>query len=116
MIGMDLTLQPVTIASGQSLSAVVSVGAQTVVGVVMPTGWDAADLTFQVSSDGGTTFREMYNSQGNPVQYQVIANVQTSIDPSVWMGVHTIKVRSGTLAVPVNQTASRTLTFITRPY
>ncbi len=44
-----------TIPSGQSLSAEVDLGANSLVGIAMPAAWTAADLTFQVSSDCWTT-------------------------------------------------------------
>ncbi len=46
-IGLNQTL--VTIANGTSLSAAVPIGDHVPVGIAMPTGWDAAGITFQVS-------------------------------------------------------------------
>ena len=105
----------VTIASGNSLSAAISIGAKTLVGLQMPAGWDAAGVTFQASYDGGTTFGDVHNAAGEFAVASVAAGQFVGIDPAIWRGVTTIKVRSGTSAAPVNQTADRVVTLAARP-
>jgi hypothetical protein len=103
----------VLIASGTSLSAAIALGQSTLVGIAMPAGWDAAALTFQVSVDGGTTFLEMQSASA-VISYTAAASQYIAVDPTLWRGVNTIKVRSGTSGVAVNQTADRTLTLVTK--
>jgi hypothetical protein len=83
----------------------------------MPSGWDAASITFQASSDC-TNFFNLFNDSGNEVtvtgpaasEYILIAS------PVQFLGVGPcIKVRSGTNAAPVNQTANRTITLVAVP-
>lgn len=105
--------QAVTIASGNSLSNEVKLGEKTLVGIVMPAAWDAAVLTFQATSDD-QNFSELYTGAGIEVSLVVAAGQFIAIDPATWRGVTGIKVRSGTSALAVNQTAGRTLTLITR--
>ena len=105
--------QTVTIASGASLSPEVALGEKTLVGIVMPAGWDAASLTFQATPDDAN-FSELQDGAGNAVSFTVSAGVFIAVDPTKWRGVTGIKVRSGTSGSPVNQTANRTLTLITR--
>jgi hypothetical protein len=104
----------VTIASGQSLSARVDLGAKVLVGIAMPTDWDAAALTFQVSQDGSETWLEHTTSAGNAVSFTVDAGQYIAVDPVLWRGVNAVRLRSGTAVTPVNQSANRTLTLITR--
>ncbi len=105
--------QTVTIANGTSLSAEVALGEKTLVGIVMPAGWDAAALTFQATPDD-TNFSELYTSAGSAVSFTVAAGQFIAVDPTIWRGVTGIKVRSGTSGSPVNQTSARALTLITR--
>jgi len=106
---------PVTIANGTSLSPAVAIGPNVLCGIAMSAGWDAAAMTFQVSYDGGTTFQEMQSTSA-VISYTVAANQFISFDPSVWRGVTTLKVRSGTSGAAVNQTADRTINLVTRPF
>ena len=101
----------VVIASGATgLSAAVDLKGLTPVAIQMPATWVAADLTFQMSLDGGTTYCNLYDEDGNEVAVKAAASqvVALSTLANFWGG-GLLKVRSGTAAVPVNQTASRTL-------
>ncbi len=109
---MSQTQIAATIASGQSLSGEVDIGNKLLVGIWMPSGWDAAAMTFQVSPDGGTTWLELQSASA-VVSYTVAAGQFIGVDPTIWRGVMSLKVRSGTFGAPVNQTANRTITLIT---
>jgi hypothetical protein len=110
---INLELIPATIASGQALSAPVNLGAKTLVGIAMPISWDTANLSFQVSVDGGTTWLEF--SDGSLVSRTVAAGQFLSLDPSLFAGVNAIKVRSGSAASPLNQSADRVLGLAVKP-
>ena len=117
MFSVGITLNPVAIAAGVSLSAACPLGALTLVGISMPTAWTAAALTFQVSPDGGTTWQELYDGAGNAVTIQAAAGqfVIPLADPSYfWRGINMIKVRSGTAGSPVVQVAAATINLVTR--
>lgn len=113
-MSIGITQTQITIASGTALSAAVPIGDKVPVGIAMPSGWDAASLTFQVSADGGTTWNELYDSSGNAVSFTVAASRYIYMDPTVWIGINMIKIRSGTSGSPVNQTADRVLTLVSR--
>jgi hypothetical protein len=100
------------ITSGTALSPEVDIGPRLLVGIAMPAGWDAAALTFQASFDGGTTWLEMQGASA-VLTYNAAASQYIAVDPALWRGVSALKVRSGTLGAPVNQTADRNLTLIT---
>ena len=103
-----------TISSGQSLSAPVPTGDRVPVGLMMSAGWDAAVLTFQVSTDGGQNYGELTDSSGNAVSWTVAAGRYIPFDPSVWIGINMFKIRSGTSGAAVNQTVDRILTVVAR--
>ncbi len=117
MFLIGLTLNPASIAAGQSLSGPVSLGAFTLVGISMPTAWTTASLTFQASPDGGTTWQDIYDGAGNEVMITAAAQqfVMLPNFPSYdWRGINMLQVRSGTTGAPVNQVAAAVVNLITR--
>ncbi len=107
----DLTT---TIALSGSLSAAVTLQRRPILAIIVPTGWDDADLTFQVSQDG-ITYYELVTEAGAAVQLDVVAGKMhrtTSLDQ--WAGYQYMKVRSGTFGTPVTQSAARTITLTVR--
>jgi len=119
---MALTLQidtfPAVIAPGASLSAAVSMGADTLVGISMPAAWVSASLTFQVSPDGGTTWQELVNDSGSAIAITAAAGQFVSLVTNsnyTWRGINMLKVRSGTSGSPVVQTGGATVNLIGRP-
>jgi hypothetical protein len=117
----DLDFFTATIAAGQSLSGQVSLGQKTLVGIYMPAAWTAADLTFQVSGDGGTTFEEFVVTDLTAANAVATVQVHTpaasqfiGLDPAKFRGVNCIKVRSGTSGTPVNQVAQAVITLALR--
>ena len=97
-----------TIAAAGSLSGAVELKGADVIRIAMPAAWTAADLTFQISDDGGTTFRNVYWDWGPEMVVDAAASM--SIELSPFVGLHNVdqlKVRSGTAAVAVAQAAER---------
>jgi hypothetical protein len=109
-----LTLQQAVIPAGSALSAAVGLGAARLHGILIPTPWTAANLTFQVSVDG-VNFEEMYDDAGNAITVTAAASRYCALDPTRWRAVASLIVRSGTLGSPVNQVAQATIGLITRP-
>lgn len=101
-------LKTATIAASASLSGIVTLGAGTPAAFEMPTAWDAANLTFQTSTDG-TTFQDYYDSAGNEVTVVAAASRNIKQDVADFAGARFIKIRSGTSAAPVNQSSLRTI-------
>lgn len=104
-----------TIANGTSLSPAIdlsqfaNIGLPILWGISTPDTWTAADWTFQVSLDGGVTYENLYDGQGNEYSMTVSASRYILIDPAVFKGIVLFKIRSGSLALPVNQAADRIL-------
>lgn len=104
-----------TIANGQSLSGAVDMRGFHFLGILMPAGWTAASLSFQGSVDG-TNFGSIFYDTGLEYTYSVDAGLFIVITNSARFNpIHSIKIRSGTHAAPVNQGAERIFTLIRRP-
>jgi hypothetical protein len=106
----------VLIPTGAALSTVsVDLRNEQLVAVIMPDGWDAASLTFQAGIDGAT-FGNVFLVTGElsfPTA-DVAAGNLLAFDTRLTAGLRYLKVRSGTSASAVNQTADRMLTLLTR--
>ncbi len=103
----SVTTNAATIAAGASLSGAVYLGHGVLVGIQMPTAWDAATLSFQASVDG-VIFQDVYDFQGAEVVVQAAASRFVTIDE--FQGAPWIKIRSGTTGSPVNQTLASIIT------
>ena len=108
-------IQTVTIAAAASLSPTVNLNSAFPVGLNVPTGWTAANITFQGSQDGGITFSNARTSGGS----EVTVNVTTpgdiySLNPLDFALYTHIRVRSGTALAPINQASSAAIVLSTR--
>jgi len=96
------------IAAGESLSDGVDVSAGKIVRITTPGGWDAANLTFQISSDGASGYNDMYDAQGNEITVVTRGDNSAIIVHERWThAINFIKFRSGTAKHPVVQKADR---------
>jgi len=102
------------ITSGQSLSAAADLAALQLNAIAIPAAWDNADLTFQVSPDAGVTFYDFFfGGQFTELVLPVQAGKIYSVAWIVWPKNIQIKARSGRIGITVNQTANRTISFLT---
>ena len=102
----------VTIANGTSLSPAIALGAKRLTAIVMPAAWTAAAITFQTSHDGGTTWNELFDMNGQPLTIASASATQgqTAVLPFLPLrGVNMLKVRSGTSGSTTNQGADRVI-------
>ncbi len=107
----------VTILSGQAQpSAGTPLGKGTLIGILIPSGWTTANLTFQNSIDD-SALSDVYDGSGTELTVTVGgASRYIALDPTYFVGLSNIKIRSGTTGTPVNQGADRVLTLITKEY
>lgn len=110
---MQASVLGTTIASGGSLSGALDLGNQRLSRIAMPAAWDAASLTFQTSPDG-VTYNNLYDSSGNEYTVTAAASRAILVNYIDFVGIRYLKIRSGTSAVPVNQTADRALSLVTQ--
>ncbi len=99
---------PVTILNGASLSDAIDIRGGLPAGIEMPSAWTAAALTFQTSGDR-TNYFNAYDELGTEVTVIAGASTRIRLEPTQWVGIQKLKIRSGTAAIPVNQGADRTL-------
>lgn len=120
MIDVSLTC---TIASGDSLSSValspstpyIGLSGLTIYGIIMPSGWTAADLTMQISNESPSSgFNNVYDSTGSEVTITAAASRMIIVPPLSYISGKFIKLRSGTSGTPVNQGADRVITVLCR--
>lgn len=106
---------PFAIASGASLSGGINLADLIPSVILMPAAWDAAAITAQISPDG-TNWWNLYDTATELSltvavdRAQVLTASLFAAAPGPWW-----RLRSGTLASPVTQTAARTLIVICRP-
>lgn len=100
-----------TIANGESLSAAVDLDGSTIVGIIMPAVWTAANLTLQMSADD-TTFNNVYDELGAEKTITAAASRYIPLNPSDFLGADSFKLRSGTSGTPVNQGAARSIVVV----
>lgn len=95
-----------------ALSGVLQINDLTPTAIVMPAAWDAANITIQTSQDG-TNFNNLYDTTAEVALTSAAASRTLTLDGTkLRRGHRYLKIRSGTSATPVNQTAARTLTLI----
>jgi hypothetical protein len=107
-----------TIAINTAISPEVDIGNKSPVGLVLPAAWVAAagGISLQASVDGGLTWNEVTTVAGAPyaIAFTAAGAAYIAIDPTSLRGISALKIRSGTAAAPVNQTAAVSLTLVTR--
>jgi len=103
-----------TITNGTSLSAGVNLNGCTPARVILPSAWTTANLTFQLSSDGGTTYNDLYDEYGAEISVVAAASRHVRLNPGDWFSLNHMKIRSGTSASAVNQGANRTIIVVCR--
>jgi hypothetical protein len=98
-----------TIAAGESISSVIDCSAGRPTMIFLPDQWTPAHLTFQVSvDDGGTTFNDLFTSDGAEVIRNVVAGTAVPL-PLEWAPVLFLRLRSGSRDAPVPQDATCSL-------
>lgn len=103
-----------TIAINTALSPSVDLVNSTLVGISMPSAWDTASITLDVSNDG-QNFGPLYYGGAEYVILEAVANRRITIDPVALLPWRYIKVRSGINGTTVNQTAERVIALWTKP-
>jgi hypothetical protein len=104
------------IANGTSFSTAIDLGDSQLSAVWMPAAWTAASVTFEVSLDGAT-WRNLYFGAGVltvAAAGGAAANLTFSVARDPFIGWRYVRIRSGTVASPVNQLAERELFVQTR--
>jgi hypothetical protein len=114
-----------TIASGTATSTPINLnsyihfGQPHPVQILMPAAWTTASLIFLVSNDGGNTFTELFDGNGNEYVVNAAAGELILLDPAVFGYITNFEIESVNYSSPpsvsVNQGAARTLTIFAQP-
>lgn len=108
-----------TIANGASLSDAADLKGKCAVGVILPSAWTAAALSFAANNDGGATYYPLYDQTSETsIASTVISTTearQFALDPAKFLGVRALKARSGLNGAAVNQGAARSVILLVRP-
>ena len=105
---------PLTLASGSALSDPINLAGLRLFSLFIPDSWTAANLTFQASPDGGATWANLYDRNGNELVAIATPGTCVLLDPQQFAAMPFLKIRSGTASSPVAQTADRALQLILR--
>lgn len=110
-MGFQTSTLEVAIGAAASLSAEIHLAGQRLFAIVVPAGWDAADITFQGAVSGGTFF-DVYDEDDAEVVVEAAASRYILLNPAKFIGLQRLKIRSGTTGAPVNQTDAVTLALV----
>jgi hypothetical protein len=96
------------IQAGESLSEGIDCTGGNIVRLTMPAGWDNANITFQISSDGNG-YNDLYNTDGEEVTLSVVTGSAVVLGQfgDYLKAIAFLKIRSGTRSHPVEQKAQR---------
>ena len=100
-----------TIARSSSLSTIVDVGGNYVVGIIMPDIWTEARVSVQVSPDG-VIFHDLFDFNFGELIFSATNGVAIAVDHRRLLMARYIKLRSGTRGAPINQGATCAFTVI----
>lgn len=104
-------VKTVTIRKGQSLSEPINAGGLSVVAVIFPGGWTAADLTFSSMPDEGMGWNDVYTSAG--VRLVVTAGINREARGIVGLEkANWLRLRSGNSEKPVLQGDDRVIKLV----
>lgn len=108
-----------TIPTGTAVSTIIDMTTPERLGylpllVSTPSAWDSAKLTLQISFDGSTwlVLNSWHGNKTFTTDHNVSADMAVLFDGHPLRGVPYFRLLSGTVAAPVNQTATRLLRVI----
>lgn len=109
-----LEVVPLSFTSGASVSEPVHLGGLRLFAIGFPSPWTGASVTFQISLDGGASWSNLRDKNGDEVAVTPVAGDCTLLDPAQFAAIQHIRLRAGTAAAPVVQDAARALQLVLR--
>jgi hypothetical protein len=111
----QITTITATIRAGESVSDAIDSMSETMTAIIFPPDWTSSGgITLQLSVDNVTYF-DVYQSNGKDLTMAVKPGGAAVIDPNVGRAARYFKLRSGTVAKPVNQAADRVFQIMLAP-
>ena len=107
-------VQTAFITISQSLSGEVDLAGYGLVGLIFPTAWTAASLSFQASDVSGGTFYNLRDDTGTEISVAAAGSVAIGcdVDGPKLAPFRFLRLRSGVAATTVPQAASIAITLI----
>lgn len=105
---LDYRTETVVIANGGTVSGAIDLQGLTLCGVILPSAFTGAAITFQVSDDN-VTYQAAYNTSNNAMTMTVTQARTYMITPTDFAGVRYLKLVSGSA-----EGAERTIKLLTR--
>jgi hypothetical protein len=105
------TFSSVTIPAGGSLSSVVDLSGASLAGIILPSNWIPAPITFRVGMSL-TGLANLVSTAGTEISYTVAPGQAFLVNPWDWAGAGFLQIRSGPSASPVTQTNAVTVYLI----
>jgi hypothetical protein len=112
------TINGPVIAAGTALSDSVDCSAvDRIIRIIMPSTWNGAALSFQLSSDG-VNFSNLYHVDNSTFfGYEVVVprpvpGACITLPPGMSLAMNFLKIRSGTSSLPVGQQSDCTFTLV----
>lgn len=103
-----------TISASGNITPEIDLGHSGVLqGIIIPTSWTSAGITFQVSDShkkDGDTFIDSYDETGVEISISAGSSRHISLLPDQFAGARFLKIRSGTSSTPVTQVAEIIMT------
>lgn len=85
--------QPVSISSGQTISAAISTYGATTISLSIPAAWTTSDVTFIVQPTPTSSFSNAIVSAAGVYKISgVVANDYVCLDPSVFVSINSFKI------------------------
>lgn len=112
-VGPDIGVFPATITNGQSITPAIDLKAKRAHSIILPAGFAANDITFQVSADD-VTYVDLWSAgaEYKIASAGVAASRAIALDFTLFFGFRCIKIRNGTSAAAVNVAADRIITIM----
>lgn len=111
----QITLVTVTIANSGNLSGAGDLGTGRLVGIITPSTWTSAAITFSASPDG-SNYYDLYDDATERTiasgSIPTSASRFFALSLSDWLGIRSLKIRSGTSGSPVSQGGARSVILV----
>lgn len=80
-----------TIAAGGTTSSVVTLNDAALVGLFIPDGWTAANLTMQVAGVDGSSWYDVVDAEGTPLTLVAVENQYIALPAGALHGIETMR-------------------------
>lgn len=110
-----LVTMNVQIAQNASVTGNIDLGGARLAAILLPAGWDAANITFKVGDTLNGTYGDFYDDSSEIKYTSPAAGRRLRVNLADFIGIRYLQIRSGTSAAAVPQTAARTITLVLVP-